>query len=315
VASAVIPTRNRKQTLHDTVKTILAQSVPVEVIIIDDGSTDGTSDFLLQAFPPGEHRVRIVRHEVSAGPTVRRNEAAALAQTDFLFTIDDDCLVPSSHTFEQTLALFGSPRVAAVTIPCINVLQDQRVMGRAPDANGCYVGFQFLGGMIAFRRSAYLAIGGYRTFYFMHVEEQDLGIRMLQAGYVMRLGTADPIHHLESPIRNKKKLHVLGPRNSLLYHWYNTPMPALLLRFPRTLIGVLWHTVMLGRPDLGVLGVWRGLAGIVHQRRERKPVNPRIFRLTRKLSAAPMRLEEVEPELARLSPGAPKPDAPSAAHA
>jgi GT2 family glycosyltransferase len=292
--SVLIPTKNRYQLLHDTVESVLRQSVPVEVIIVDDASTDNTTELMRKAFPEDQFPVRIIRHEKSAGPTLCRNEAADLATTGFLFTIDDDCLVPSPNTFEQTLASFDLPRIAAVTIPFINVRQNQKVHFVAPDDKDHYVSFMYFGGMVAFRRSAYQAVGGYRTFYFMHTEEPDLSLRLMQAGYIVRLGTADPIHHLESPVRNQTKLHVLGPRNHILYNWYNTPMPELLTRLPISGGSAYLYTFKIRRPDLGTLGVWRGLTGILHEFAKRKPVSRAVHHLSRQLLLAPGRLSEIE---------------------
>ena len=209
--SALIPTRNRQAMLLDTIASVLAQTVAAEVIVVDDGSTDGSAAAVAERFPPDRCPVRVIRHDTSAGPARRRNEAAAAAVTPFLFTIDDDCLVPSPRTFEQTLAGFqGQPRVAGVTIPFVNVRQGPDVYYRATAGAGPEVSHMFYGGMVAFRRSAFLAVGGYRPAYFILVEEPDLSVRLLNAGYVVRLGSADPIHHLESPVRNRPELYVRG---------------------------------------------------------------------------------------------------------
>ena len=296
--SVLIPTRNRKQLLADTLASVLAQTTALEVIVVDDGSTDGTADLVAERFPT----VRVIRHDVPTGPARGRNEAAALARAPVLFTIDDDCLVPSPRTFEQTLAGFqGQPRVAAVTIPFVNVRQGAEVFYRATDEVGPQVSFMFYGGMVAFRRSAFLAVGGYRAFYFMHVEEPDLSVRLLDAGYVVRLGSADPIHHLESPVRDRTKLHVLGPRNHVLYHWYNTPAPALFARLPVTAAATFVHTVRLRRPDLGVWGLARGAAAIAHEWRQRRPVSTATHGLVRRLRRGPLPMGEVGPLLPPLT--------------
>ena len=296
-ASVLIPTRNRRAMLLDTIASVLAQTVAVEVIAVDDGSTDGTTAAVAERFPPGRFPVRVIRHERSAGPTRRRNEAADAATADVLFTIDDDCLVPSPHTFAQTLAGFDRPRVGAVTIPFVNVHQGERVYYAAPADGPPLVSFMFYGGMVAFRRSAFRAVGGYRSYYFMHVEEPDLSIRLLDAGYVVRVGSADPIHHLESPVRNRPKLHVLGPRNHLLYHWYNTPAPAVFVRLPVTAAATLAKTVQLRRPDLGLWGLARGVAAAAHEFNRRDPVRRSTHALARRLRAGPLPLSEVEPLL------------------
>ncbi len=298
VASVLIPTRNRRELLLDTVASVLGQTVAVEVIVVDDGSTDGTAAGVGERFPPGRFPVRVVRHETSAGPARRRNDGAALATTDFLFTIDDDCVVASGRTFEQTLAGFDHRRVGAVTIPFVNVRQGPGVLFPPPPADGRrHVGFLFYGGMVAFRRSAFAAVGGYRPFYFMHVEEPDLAVRLLAAGYVVRLGSADPIEHLESPVRDRAKLHKLGTRNALLYHWYNTPAPAVLGRMPLAAAATFAFAVRVRRPHWGVAGLARGAAAVAHEWARRRPVSPGVYRLSRRLRAGPLPLEEVEPLL------------------
>src|SRR5688572_25360247 len=74
-ASIVIVTKNRKEDLRKAVDSALAQTAAVEVIVIDDGSTDATSDLLATDFPA----VRCVRAATSRGYIVQRNRAAELA--------------------------------------------------------------------------------------------------------------------------------------------------------------------------------------------------------------------------------------------
>ncbi len=83
----------------------------------------------------------------------------------------------------------------------------------------------------------------------------------------------------------------------MLYHWYNTPMPALLVRLPASTGGALLHTLKIGRPDLGAIGFARGVAGIVHEFGKRNPVQHDLFSLARELVQASQPLESVEPRL------------------
>ena len=301
--SVLIPTKNRKQLLLDTVRSVLKQSVPVEVIIVDDGSTDGTTNFIRQSFA-ADGRVQVHRRETSGGPTLARNTAATLATTPYLFTIDDDCLVPSIQTFSQTLAAFDHPRIGAVTIPFVNVHQNTLVRFRAPDAHDRYISPLFFGGMVAFRRSPFEAVGGYRTHYFMHVEEPDMVQKLLAVGCVVRLGWADPIDHLESPVRNSKKILMLEGRNHVLYHWYNTPMPALLARIPVAAAGTMLHAIKAGRPDIGLIGIARGFGSLWHERHERRPLPASVHEMFRRIRFSTPTLAELEPLLPPLQTAA-----------
>src|SRR5438128_1492334 len=107
VASVVITTRNRCDELVDAVRSALNQSVPVEVLVIDDGSTDGTAELIRSQFPT----VRLETSKMSLGYIAQRNRAAKLASGTFVFSIDDDAYFPSTETVAQTLRQFDHPRV------------------------------------------------------------------------------------------------------------------------------------------------------------------------------------------------------------
>src|SRR5215510_13231096 len=74
--SVVIPTLNEGEHLQRTVDSLLASSTPrTEVIVVDDGSSDGSTDFLVR----GYRDVRLLRHQnrQSLGAIKARNHGAA----------------------------------------------------------------------------------------------------------------------------------------------------------------------------------------------------------------------------------------------
>jgi GT2 family glycosyltransferase len=297
-ATVIIPTKNRGDLLLGAIRSALDQTVPIEVLVMDDGSTDGTAQRVRQAFPD----IAVHREETSRGPTWQRNRGAELAAAPFLVTLDDDCLFNSPDTLSQALAEFDFPRVGAVTLPFINIHQDTLVRSVAPDRDGVYCAADYYGGMVAFKREAYRAVGGYRSWYFMHVEEPDLAIRLLSAGYVVRLGTSDPIHHHESPLRNRTRLYELGPRNHVLFAWQNVPMPHLLVHLPATIAGTIWYAAKVGHPLHGLRGAIRGIGASLSHPGWRSPVSPAIYKLHRQLKRrGGVPLEEIEPCLPPLS--------------
>lgn len=292
--SVVIPTKNRRDILRDTIHSILKQNVPLEIIVFDDGSTDGTSDMLRAEFPT----IRVEQYAESAGPTLRRNQGARIAKGEFLFTIDDDCTFPHADTFAQTVAAFDDERVGAVTIPFINIYKGEEVWTVAPDAKQTYACFDYFGGMVAFRREVFLKIDGYRTYYFMNVEEGDLAVRLLDAGYIVKLGTAPPIDHHESPIRSSKRYNELGPRNNILYAWYNVPMPYFFPHVMATGLRAARHIARIGHPDQAIRGVCQGWLAIMHELLRRAPVSRSCYRLSRALRThAHLPWSKVEPSL------------------
>jgi glycosyltransferase involved in cell wall biosynthesis len=275
----VITTKNRCDDLLKAIRSALGQSVPVEVLVVDDGSTDGTAEAVRAQFP----QVALHHVETSEGYIRQRNRGAALASTDVIFSIDDDAEFSTPHVVAQTLREFSDPRICAVAIPFINVRQDQTVRQRAPDERAVYLTEQYIGTAHALRRALFLAAGGYRAHLFHQGEEFDYCIRALDRGYVVRLGRSDPIHHYESPRRSFVRMDLYGRRNDVLFCWHNVPWCYLPWRlFVVTLLGLL-HGIHVRRPWRMLQGLLMGYAAIPRYWCRRAPVKVATYRLSRRL--------------------------------
>lgn len=94
--SVVTPTHNKKDLLGRTLGSLALQDIDpssVEVIVVDDCSTDGTSDFL-ETFRP-DYTIRVVRFRENLGRAVARNRGLEMATGDLVVFLDDDMvLVP-----------------------------------------------------------------------------------------------------------------------------------------------------------------------------------------------------------------------------
>jgi glycosyltransferase involved in cell wall biosynthesis len=89
LVSVVIPTRNRLSLLAQTLHTVLAQAVELEVIVVDEGSSDSTPGWLARQ---GDPRVRTIRHDDPRGLPAARNAGAAQARGRWVAFVDDDDL-------------------------------------------------------------------------------------------------------------------------------------------------------------------------------------------------------------------------------
>lgn len=91
--SVVLPTHNRLALFQRALASVLAQTVSdIEVLVIDNACTDGTSEYLAQI---GDARVRTVRLDTFSGVSEARNAAIALARAELLaFQDDDDIWLP-----------------------------------------------------------------------------------------------------------------------------------------------------------------------------------------------------------------------------
>ena len=87
--SVVIPLYNKASTIYTTLISVLAQSVrPREVIVIDDGSTDGSAEIVEQMIVEEPH-VKLVR-QANAGVSAARNRAIEMAQGEWVALLDGD---------------------------------------------------------------------------------------------------------------------------------------------------------------------------------------------------------------------------------
>lgn len=86
--SVIIPTYNRMRTLERSVNSVLNQTYAnLEILIIDDGSDDGTEAYVKSI---EDDRIRYYRNERNMGPSASRNRGAKLAKGTFLAFQDSD---------------------------------------------------------------------------------------------------------------------------------------------------------------------------------------------------------------------------------
>lgn len=293
LASVVIATRNRRDEVREAVRSAVAQSVPVEVVVVDDASSDGTAEMLAREFPD----VRVHAAAEPRGAVVQRNRAVSLARAPIVFGLDDDAVYTSTDTIAKTLRDFEHPRVGAVAIPYVDRLRDGTVLDRhrAPDADGVYVTPVFIACAFAARRDLYLRLDGMREVIFQYGEERDFCLRLLDAGYVTRLGTADPLRHSESHARNVRRMDLYGRRNDILHSWHNQPLPYAPWRMAVMSVKGIGLGLRFRRPLRMAHGLLLGYRACWQERGRRRPVGREAYRLDRLLRRnGPQRLEDVE---------------------
>lgn len=107
--SVVVPVYNGAATILRTVECLLNQALPpIEIIIVDDGSTDDTAEVL----KPFEHRITY-RFKKNGGPASARNLGVQLASGEFVAFTDSDCL-PDRDWLRRLVAGFDSDEIAGV---------------------------------------------------------------------------------------------------------------------------------------------------------------------------------------------------------
>ncbi|WP_103760443.1 glycosyltransferase [Streptomyces sp. SM10] len=107
--SVLVPAYNERECIEATVRSLVASDYPIEVIVIDDGSTDGTADLVEAMWIPN---VRVVRQR-NAGKPAALNNGIANARYDIVVMMDGDTVFEPS-TVRELVQPFADPRVGAV---------------------------------------------------------------------------------------------------------------------------------------------------------------------------------------------------------
>lgn len=172
LVSVVIPAFNAASFLAEALEGLLAQDYDsTELIVVDDGSTDGTGDVA------DRFGVTVIR-QTNRGPAAARNAALSVARGEFVAMNDADDISPPSRLSTQVGYLLDHPEVACVMGRQVWIdpppwLSRDRVTG---DLGGVPPG------TAVFRASVLRELGGYDES-FRTGEDMDLLIRLRAAGY------------------------------------------------------------------------------------------------------------------------------------
>jgi glycosyltransferase involved in cell wall biosynthesis len=111
----IIPSFNYGRFIETAIESVLAQTRPAdEVIVIDDGSTDGTLEKLAKYASKNQGRVRVVRNQRNLGPAAARNRAIALTDCEYIISIDADDWCEPQYFETLTRALDEDPSLGVV---------------------------------------------------------------------------------------------------------------------------------------------------------------------------------------------------------
>jgi glycosyltransferase involved in cell wall biosynthesis len=195
--SIIIPAYNCEKTIGRTLEAALTvasafrnapisqtQNRYVEIIVVDDGSTDNTKNVILK-FSTVKYC-----YQSNAGPASARNRGAQEACGDILFFTDSDCL-PHKDWLEIMMAHFNKPDVAVVA-GSYGIANSQNRLSRCiqqeiifrhtilmPEFPNYFGSFNF-----AIKKSVFNEVGGFNvTYRFASGEDNDLSYRISSRGY------------------------------------------------------------------------------------------------------------------------------------
>ena len=186
--SVIVPTRNARAYVADAVRSVLDQpGVELEVIVIDDGSTDGSADIVRALNDP---RVRIIPGP-RAGISAAMNAGIEAARGQYLARCDADDLYPPGRLGRQLAWLRSNPDFAAVCGSFRTITAKGRpVSDLNCGATATEITDELRRGVtrthfctFLLRADALRATGGFRPW-FVTAEDIDVQLRLGQGGRV-----------------------------------------------------------------------------------------------------------------------------------
>jgi GT2 family glycosyltransferase len=208
-ASFVIVNYNRKVELLLTIsrtKTIINNSLEYEIVVVDNASTDGSAAAVRAQFP----NVVLIENLVNTGAPAW-NLGFEKAQGDYFIILDDDSHV--EHGLEQ--ALRHMDQHPEIGILALNVTSGPYTSEGWKWHDGQQT-VGFIGCGAIYRKKTYLKVGGYADWMFLYVNEWDLGLRVIDAGYEVRYFADCRVTHRASAInRSSKRLRVFVTQHEM----------------------------------------------------------------------------------------------------
>ncbi|HEY6149672.1 MAG TPA: glycosyltransferase family 2 protein [Gaiellaceae bacterium] len=228
--SVVVPVHNRAALTRQCLDTLLASppaTVEVELLVVDDGSTDDTVE-TLESY--GD-RVRTVRHSRNTCFAVSCNDGAAAATGEWLVLLNNDTL-PQAGWLDALLEYAAErDRIgmvgAKLLFPNDTIQHAGVVFSRDRHPHHLYAGFpashpavnrsrafQVVTAACALiRRELFEECGGFDSAFLNGYEDVDLCLRLRSLGYENHYCHESVLYHLESATRD----YALDPRNFRLF--------------------------------------------------------------------------------------------------
>lgn len=209
--SIIIPNWNGKHHLEICLNALRRQTyAPIEVILSDNGSTDGSQEFVAEHFP----EVRILAHSKNLGFTGACNAGLNVAKGSILALLNNDTEVDTNWVMEVVAAFERHPKAGAIASRMM--LFDKRdhfhTAGDLYRVDGIPVNrgvwqpdhgqyddeiqvFSACGGSSAYRREALDQVGLLDNDFFFSCEDVDLGWRLNLAGWTCYYAPKAVVYH------------------------------------------------------------------------------------------------------------------------
>jgi GT2 family glycosyltransferase len=287
-AAVAIPCWNGRRWLDGCLECVLGQTRrPDEVIVVDNGSTDGSPEHVRERFP----EVQLLELGRNTGFAGAANAGLRASQSEAVALVNTDVRLEPDWLERACAALDREPGAASVATKMLD-LGDRSLVYDAGDIlrrdGACEQRGRFerddgrfdkpgevfgaCAGAALYRRAAVLELGGFEERFFLYLEDADLALRLRLAGWTCVYEPAVALHAGEgSGGPPERPVHAWAERNTLLlvaraFPWRWLPLVAW------RQAGWTWHALRAGRLRSHLRGALSALPLLPAMWRERRPL-------------------------------------------
>lgn len=228
--SVIIPTYNRKSSLRETLLSISHQSYPLhrlEVVVIDDGSTDGTKEVVGGSFPFALN----YQYHTNQGDAAARNLGAQIARADILIFLDDDVIIEpdyvngilQEHLKSQDVIVMGTMRswVEDHNSPFQSIMA--QISNTETESQLTFD--QLCSNNMSLKKDVYFKIGMMQSLGFPGSDiwcDVDFAFRAYKLGFTFRRSTTAICYHKDHNLSNRgiyqSRIKTAAYRSTLLFN-------------------------------------------------------------------------------------------------
>lgn len=229
--SIVFLNYNRLQETRYTLShlhTLLQDRQDIEVIAVDNASTDGTQVYLSTQ----THWVRVITTETNIG-IAGYNLGFKQAQGDYLLVLDDDSHPLDGHTLDRIIHhLDTQPHIGVVACRIESPAGQPTASWHLPHLDQPGYSMAFVGCGFAIRRRLFEQIGWYPAEFFLYQNEIEVAIRIMQQRYHVYYDPECRIIHRQSPLGRPNWRRVYYPTRNTIWiirRYFPSPFSSYLI--------------------------------------------------------------------------------------
>ncbi|MBO5622243.1 MAG: glycosyltransferase family 2 protein [Butyrivibrio sp.] len=280
LVTVIIPNFNGKKYLSDCLKSLAKQSfTDFDVIIVDDGSTDGSAEFIMNNYP----FVKVIELKENTGFANAANTGIMASDSPYVFLLNNDTMCDERAIERLVRVMENKKKLFSAQAKMLQMKEPHNI-----DDCGdlyCALGWAFTpgkdknfrkfsrresitstcAGAAIYRKEYFEKVGYFDQEHFCYLEDVDLGYRARLKGYANVMEPTAIVYHVGSASSGSRynafKVE-LTAGNNLYLIYKNMPVFQVMINFPLFLVGIVIKHAFYVKHGLGKAHIKGLISGV-----------------------------------------------------